>query len=351
MKKLFLFFFAMSLGFQAFSQTYTILAKPAGSKDWGYASLTGEFFIPAKYRDCISFSEEGLAAIYDGKQKQFYFIDLKGEPLPMEIKDFKLIEIFMFGMKGFNDGFVPVKLKDLWGLMNTDGKLAVPATFEKITPFNDGFAAGMKGGQWYVIDASGGETPVDLPAVVDVNDFSENLASFKTADDLVGFIDGSGSSVIPAKFKAAGDFSGGLAWAKDAAGSVGYIDTRGEWVIAPKFTAGKNFDPETGLARIKTADSWAYTDRGGNLSFMKETEIWEDFFNGLARGKKAGKFGYYNASMEWVIQPQFDGARDFKNGYATVRKGEKWGIIDGKGNWVLEPVFDDAKDVAVSTLN
>ena len=166
MKKLFIVLLGLALGHQAISQTYSILAKPAGSKEWGYASLTGEFFIPAKYRDCIGFSEEGLAAIYDAKQKQFFFINLKGETLPTEITGYKLIEIFGFGMKGFNDGFAPVKQKDLWGFLNTEGQLIVQPTFEKITPFSDGFAAGMKGGQWYVIDGKGGETPVNIPAVV-----------------------------------------------------------------------------------------------------------------------------------------------------------------------------------------
>jgi hypothetical protein len=254
------------LGMETFSQTYTILAKPAGGKDWGYANVKGEFFIEPKFKDCISFSQDGLAAIYDGKQKRYYFIDLKGEVLPTEITDFKLFEVFLFGMKGFNDGFVAVKYKDLWGFLNTEGKLVVDATFEKVTPFNDGYASGLKGGKFYVIDENGNETPLDISGLEDVNEFNEGLASFKTT---------------------------------------------------------------------------------GDLFFMNETDIWEDFFSGLARGKKDGKFGFYNSSMEWVIPPQFDGARDFKNGYASVKKGEIWGIIDTAGNWVVEPTWDDVKDVTI----
>jgi len=335
-------------GLYSFAQTYTILAKPAGGKDWGYANLKGEFFIEPKFRDCIGFSEEGLAAIYDGKLKKFYFINLQGETLPTEITDFKLIEVFGFGMKGFNDGLAAVKYKDLWGFLNTEGKLMVQATFEKVTPFNGGFASGQKGGKFYVIDGNGNETLLDIPGLEDVNEFSEGFAIFKTADDMVGFIDGNGKIAIPAKFKSAGDFSGGLAWAKDPTSSVGYIDVKGDWVVPPKFDAGKFYDPETGLARIKMGDQWAYTNNRGDLSFIKDTEIWEDFFSGLARGKKNGLFGFYNSNMEWVIMPQYDGARDFKNGYASVKKGDKWGIIDTAGNWVVEPKFEDIKDVVIS---
>ncbi len=348
MKKLILILIILVMGIQGFAQTYSILAKPAGAKDWGYANLKGEFFIQPKYRDCIGFSEEGLAAIYDAKQKQFYFIDLKGETLPTEITGFKLIEIFGFGMKGFNDGMAPVRHQDLWGFLNKEGKIAIQPTFEKVTIFNDGYASGLKGGKYYVIHGSGAETSIEIVGLADVNEFSEGLASFKTSDDVVGFIDGSGKVVIPAKFKAAGDFNGGVAWAKDLAGMVGYIDATGDWLVSPKFTAGKNYDPQSGLARVKYNETWAYTNKTGEVFYMTGTDIWEDFFNGLARGKKDGRFGYYNAKMEWVIEPQFDGARDFKNGYATVRKGEKWGIIDTAGKWVLEPMFDDAKDVSIS---
>jgi len=339
--------FFMFAGFTAYSQTYLILARPADSKDWGYSNLKGEFVIQPQFKNAIGFDESGLAAIYDPKAKEFYFIKANGEKLQTEVSGFKLMEVFGFGMKGFRDGMAPVKIDDKWGFLNTQGKLIVPATFDKVTQFNSGYASGQKDGKFYVIDKSGAEILVDIAGLADVTEFSEQMAVFKMPGDLVGYIDGTGKIMIPARFKAAGDFTAGLAWAKDATGSVGYIDKTGEFVVPPKFEAGKNYDPGTGLARVKLGGNWAYTDKKGDLSFVKDTEIWEDFFNGLARGKKGGLFGFYNAKGEWTIAPQFDGARDFKNGYASVKKGEKWGIIDAKGNWVIEPTFDEIKDVEI----
>jgi hypothetical protein len=335
------------MGFSAFAQSYVILVQPAGSKEWGYADLSGNLIIDAKYKKCIGFSEDGLAAIYDAKLKQFYFINLKGETLPTEVTDFKLIEVLLFGMKGFNDGFVPVKIGEKWGFLNTDGKLAIPAKYDKVTVFNDGFASVQRDGKFFTVDKNAAEFPVDVPGVADVNDFWEQLASFKAADGQVGFIDGTGKVVIAAKFEAAGDFHGGLAWAKNSAGQVGFINSQGSWVIEPKFEVAKNFDKETGLARIKTGDTWAYVNTAGELKYMKDSESWDEFNNGLARGKKAGKFGFFNDKMEWAIQPQFDGARDFKNGYAAVRSGDLWGVINNTGSWVIEPRYEDIKDVEV----
>jgi len=332
-------------GISAFAQNYAILVRPAGVKEWGYANLKGDMIIDAKYKKCIGFSEEGYAAIYDGGAKQFFFINLKGESLPTEITGFKLIEILGFGMKGFYDGFAAVKVGDRWGFLNTDGKLAIPVKYEKVTVFNSGYAAVQRDKKFFVLDHKGTEFPVDFAGIVDLNEFSEKLASFKTDAGLIGFIDGTGKIVIQAKFQSAGDFHGGLAWAKSTSGKIGYIDPKGEWVIEPKFEAGKDFDLQSGLMRVKSGDKWGYSNKSGDVSYMYDSELFEDFSDGLARGKKGDKFGFFNNKMEWAIKPEFDGARDFKNSYASVEIGDLWGVVDKTGNWVIKPKFDEIKDV------
>jgi hypothetical protein len=348
MKKPVTLILTLLFGISAFAQTYTILVRPAGVKEWGYANLKGEMIISAQYKKCIGFSEDGLAAINDAKSKQFYFINVKGETLPTDVKDFKLQEFLGFGMKGFSNGFAPVKVGEKWGFLNTEGKLAIPANYDKVTQFNGGLTTGEKDKKFFVIDKSGAEYPADVPDLVDLNNFSEKMASFKTSGDLVGFLDGSGKVAIPAQFKAAGDFVGGLAWAKNNQDLVGYINPKGEWVIKPQFAAGKDFSPESGIARIKTADTWAFVNKAGEIIYKKDTDTYEDFSDGLSRGKKKDKFGYFNDKGVWAIEPQFDGARDFKNGYASVKKGELWGVIDKTGKWVIEPKFDEIKDVEAS---
>jgi hypothetical protein len=335
------------MGMEVFSQSYVILVQPAGSKFWGYSDLKGNMIIEPQFSKCTPFSKDGFAAIYDGKIKQFYFIDLKGEKLQTDISGYKLIEILGFGIKGFHDGFAPVKVQDKWGYLNTAGKLAVTVKYEKVTPFNEGFASVMRDGLYYVLDNKGVEHPLLVAGVVDLNEFSENLASFKTKDGLIGYVDGTGKEVIKAQFQAAGDFNGGIAWAKGASGTVGFINPQGAWVIDPKFDAAKDYDAESGLARIKTADKWGYVNKAGEVSNFYDSEIYEDFSCGLAKGRKNDKFGFYNAQMKWAIEPKFDGARDFKNGYAAVREGVLWGIIDKTGAWVIKPKFEDIKDVEI----
>lgn len=237
MKKTFVLLIVVCLitGLTAFSQDFLVLAQPDGSKTWGYYNTQGQEIIAPRFTKCAGFSADGFAPVYDSKLKEFYLIDTQGEKLETEIKGYKLQEIFGFGLKGFSEGYAAVELGEKWGFMNTAGKLIVPATFEKVIPFHSGFASGMKGGKFYIIDLQGREILVDIPSLEDVNKFSGGLATFKTLDGNVGYINGSGQVVIPAKFLSAGEFVDGIAWAKDKSEKVGFIDTKGDWVIKPMF--------------------------------------------------------------------------------------------------------------------
>jgi len=350
MKKRIVLAFAFSiLVTLTFVQTFVTQVKPAGNKKWGYATVKDGIVIQPQFEKCYKFSESGWAPIYDSKQKQFYFINLKGEKLNTEVKDFKLQEPIAFGigggeLKGFEEGMVPIKQGDKWGYLNTEGKLAIQVKYDRVTDFNGGYATVQNDDQYMVLDKQGKENLVD-GAAVEVRSFSESLAPYRAADKKFGFIGTDGKIAIPAKFESVGYFVNGLAWAKESEKSLGYINTKGEWAVKPQFEVGKDFDKNNGLARIKTGDKWGYVSKTGEVMYPKDTEIYEDFFNGLARGRQNGKFGFLNAAGEWAIKPEFDGSRDFKNGYAAVKKGDTWGIIDTNGKWVIEPTFDGIKDM------
>ncbi len=328
----------------AFSQTYLTQVKPVDSKKWGYINEKGEQVIAPQFEKCHKFSKDGLAPIYDTKSRQYYFINTKGEKLETEVKDFKLIDRFGFDLEGYNDGLIPIRQGEKWGYLNAQGKLAIPAKYDHVTGFSSGHAVATLNKNFIVLNTSGEESPVES-SVVDVKEFAESLAPYRAADKKFGYIDGNGKIAVRAKFESVGYFVGGLAWAKSTDDQVGFIDKSGEWVIQPQFTTAKEFDPSTGLARVKKGDTWGYVNKSGEFINVKDTDLWSDFSEGLAEGRKGGKVGFYNAQGEWVIQPQFDGSRAFKNGYAAVKKGDKWGMIDKNGKIVIEPSYDRIMDM------
>jgi len=345
MKRFYPTLLLVAIAFASYSQTYITQVKPAGEKLWGYANQKGEIIIPPKYSKCYKFSPEGWAAVYNQDERQYFFINPKGENLNTEVKGFKLKDGFGFDVEGFKSGLAMIKVGEKWGYMNAEGKMVIPAKYDDANDFNDGFASAKVGEKYFVLDAKGKEYAVDAAGVNDIRAFNEGLAPIRTTDKKFGFVGGDGKVVIQPQYQTVGYFKNGLAWAKSADGKLGYIDTKGEWVIKPQFDAGKEFDKESGLARVKTGDKWGYVNKSSEMMYVSSADAWGDFSEGLADGKVGDKRGFYNNKGEWVIKPQFDGTRDFKNGFAAAKQGDKWGMIDKQGNWVIPAKFDGIKDM------
>ncbi|AEA45642.1 WG repeat-containing protein [Fluviicola taffensis] len=346
-KKLFIAitFLANTLLLQA--QTLIVQVKPAGSKTWGYAGIDGKLIIPAQHEKCHPFSSNGYAVVFNAKARQYQFIDMDNKQLVAEQPKFAIKDGLGFAVSGFQDGLALLQLENRkWGYMNAEGKMVIPAIYDDGNDFNGGFAAVKKGKEFLVINKSGVEKAIEVPAI-DVRDFSEGLAPIKIADNKMGFINEDGKIAIQPQFEGVGYFKNGIAWAKTFDKKVGYIDKSGKWVIEPQFEAAKDFDKVSGLARVKKSEKWCYVNKDGDIITIDDTLVWGDFSEGLAEGKKGSQKGFYDKTGEWVIEPKFEDVRDFHNGYAAAKLNGKWGLIDKSGTWVIEPTLDSIKDVAL----
>jgi WG containing repeat len=330
--------FVLFLASATYAQTYIAQVKSMKNKKWGYITNTGEIIVEPQYESCYRFSSDGVAVVFDSNSNQYIFINAKGAKIMTDVKSYKV------ALEEFRDGLITVKYNDKWGYFDKSGKVAIPAKYDEVNGFGNGHAAVTVNKKIFIIDTQGKETPVG-PGIIQVREFSENLAPFRSSDKKFGFIDTAGKIIIKPQFETVGYFKNGIAWARTTDGILGFIGTDGEWIVQPQFSFAGNFDSESGLARIKTGSQWGYVDKQGKILRKDDSMVWEDFSEGLALGKKDLLFGYFNNKGEWEIKPQFDGGRDFKNGYAAAKKGNKWGIIDRTGKWVIEPIFDSIKDM------
>lgn len=344
-KSLLLIVLSLTITIAAMSQTFITQYKPTGSKLWGYMDQNGKTIIEPEFKKCFMFSESGIAPIY--RSKNYIFINTKGEIIKTEITGFRLIKGFagIGGLQGYSDGLIAITKDDKWGFLNTDGNIAIELKYDKVSSFNKGVATAQLGDDFFVLNKNGNETLIEGDNVASVKHFVNNFAAFTSTAKQSGFIGTDGKIAIPAEFTSVGYFVADLAWAKTADKKIGYINTKGEWVIEPQFLAAKNFDPVSGLARVKTANGWAYVNKSGEMLFVKDTQTWGDFYDGLAKGKKEGKTGYYNNKGEWVVAAEYEGGRNFKNGFAAVKKNDKWGFINTKGEWVIDAQFAGVKDL------
>ncbi len=193
-----------------------------------------------------------------------------------------------------------------------------------------------------------------------------------------GYIDHTGSIVIPPRFTEAMDFSEGLAEVK-LDGRYGFISTAGEFAVKPQFDQIHRFSE--GMAAVRLGDKWGYINRAGEVVIPPQFEIAEEFSGKLALVRsgieakmgyinpkgafdiqpqffRAGTFteglawvisseendkcGYINPSGKLVIPTRFDEPGEFSEGLACVRIGSRWGFIDKQGRTVIKPTFTRA---------
>lgn len=340
------------------AQDHVAMAKPRGSKSWGYINEKGEWLVEPEYRTCYRFSQDGWAVIYIKTDGGYSFINTKNERLPVEIERFDLLkigakEVMAYGypieslpLLSFDDGMCPVLLKGKWGFINTKGKIVHQPKYERVYSFNDGAAVAVNQKNYYILHKDGKEIKVSTD-VIKLKTFSDGLAVYKDKSRLAGYLNKEGKVSIAPKFGSLGPFVDGLAWAKDPqTGKVGFIDKLGRWAIKPQFDLASKFDSKAGLARVKMNGKWTYVNTKGEVVNLDiNTDIYSKFRDGLAKGEYKGKYGFYNNKGEWVIQPEHAAVGVYNDGYVPAEQKKRWGILDAKGNWVTKPTFEMIKDV------
>lgn len=232
------------------------------------------------------------------KDRKYGYIDTRGQ---------MVIEPQFDEAGDFSQGLARVRMGDKVGYINTRGIFAVEGKLDGIPRFSEGLARVLIGG---------------------------NAGKY-------GFLDKTGTVVIPPRFVLAGDFSEGRArvWISDAAenGSWGYIDQTGAVVIDCRFDLAGDFSE--GLARVQVRGTWGYIDKTGAMAIGPHFENSGDFSEGLARVQRDGKWGYIDPTGTIVIEPRFDGTLDFSDGLAVTLLSGRWGYIDKTGKAVIEPKF------------
>ncbi|NOS84477.1 MAG: WG repeat-containing protein [Ignavibacteria bacterium] len=131
---------------------------------------------------------------------------------------------------------------------------------------------------------------------------------------LYGYIDSTGTIVIPPKYKGAGEFSEGLAPVREN-GYYGYIDETGKYISPPVY------------------------------------DFCEPFKNGLGKIYLNGKVNFIDKAGIQLIDFIFNDASDFENGIAIVSMTyRKQGAINRTGKLLLDTVYErvESRDEGVA---
>lgn len=296
----------------------------------------------------------------------------------------------------FHEGVAPVKVGQLWGLIDRSGSWVVEPRYEAVLGGSDGRFAIMDGRRWGYVTTGG--TLVISPRFESARPFSEGAAAVKEGGRW-GYVLADGSYLQPPAFDQAGDIdsgfsltirhgrcevflrtgervsddsdegsnecqlphnvvrSGALEVQENSEGMgilrVGdrryycdggrisesyYVECFGGFTIARPYSQG--------LAAVSEGpDRWIFIDRDGRQAIGAAFDGAREFTSGVAPAAVQGKWGYIDRQGRFLVSPRFDRAYSFNEGYAVVRQGDERGFLEmdlsGKIAVYVEPRFED----------
>ncbi len=215
------------------------------------------------------------------------------------------------------------------GLSDAHGKVIVPAIYDFIFPFVDGFAVVSNGsffnGEKGVVNIEGKEIiPVKHRKIHFLSE--GHFLVYKTYS-ICAFFDTAGKQVSedlePSGHNGITSLKEGLARLELNYQEYVFIDVTGKQTIAESFyTAGLFCD---GLARVQSSTLWGFIDKKGDYIIPPKYSYVQSFNENLAavaittpNDKKS--WGYINTKGEEVVAPQYENVSCFHRGRALVCK-------------------------------
>ena len=237
---------------------------------WGYINKSGDFVINPKYRDAFSFSD-GRAFVRSINFREYFYVDEEGNKL----ESVNLPDKFDFVENNeFSNGLAMVRNSDKFGYIDKSGSKVIDFKYNEARPFSEKLAAVKISDKWGYINSN--ENVEISPQFISAGDFGNGLAPVRENSNLFGYVNKSGTMVIPEQFEIAQTFNEDRA-AVFNDGKWTFIDTSGNQITSPKFDEVEPFF--NGLARV---------------TILIPNEMDDDFTE---------KFGYINKSGSYVWFP------------------------------------------------
>lgn len=273
---------------------------------WGNIDETGKMVVPAKYKAPLYF-HDGIAFIerVQGQSRYHELIDQHGRIIVPRVPGLEPVH--------YSGGFLEAPWRG--GYLDKNGRLALKARpeWEDWTDFSDGLAAVQLKGLWGFINKQG---RLVIPAKFDPPiSYELGIPCFagQKHHDALSFSE---------KLSPVG-----------VGGKAGFIDWTGAFVIAPQFDAALPFSD--GLARVRMNGKWGFVDHSGKMIIAPKFGLVGPFKDGRAATMEKEQWGFIDKKGENIIPLQYQGAWEFTAGLAAVQiSTTHWIYIDKQGKKV-----------------
>lgn len=330
----------LDIRLEDFARGYNIarIITPADNR-FGYISRNGKI-INRDIGYIGDFSDSMLPVNYKGKVED-YDINMVNNPNEKINLTLDFLR-FVYGSSTddrkyrTNGSYISVK-GGSWGFLDQNGKLAIPAIYNRVRQFKQGRAIVLKDKKWGIIDKQN-KTVVgfDFDEIEILGNSNDSFYRLLIYSGKSGLIDRQGKVYCEKCFDETGKLSEGLLKFR-LNGKWGFANSKGEIVIEAVYNAASDFSE--GLAAVKVGRIWGYIDKNGVMLIEPRFNKCGSFKEGFAWVILRAKTGYIDKSGNLVIQANYNQCGDFDRDRAIVRKSNKLGVIDKKGNWIVRPVY------------
>lgn len=158
----------------------------------------------------------------------------------------------------------------------------------------------------------------------------------------IGFYSRDGKEIAPPKYKKVSDFQEGMAIVQGDDGKYGFIDLAGKETVPLVYSDVRFFNE--GLAAAKKDGKWGAVDAFGRVAvpFLYE-ETGPSFSSGLLAVKMNSKWGFVDKTGSVAIPLVYRNVKPlFREGLTAVEtEDRKWGFMNDKGVMTASPRFKD----------
>ena len=204
-----------------------------------------------------------------------------------------------------NYGLASFAIHGYFGYLNSKGDVVISPKFHCAEEFKNEVAVVGIDKEYFLIDLNGKRISDCFTDLQSPFPDEENLYACSKDDTYFGFIDNTGTEIIPFMYDYVERFSEGLAvFSSD--GKSGYIDKANKIIIDEKFD--KAFGFSEGLARVEKNNKQGFIDNKGSvvIPFLYDQSSWVTCFeNGYVEVVSQNKCGIIDKTGEIIIPLEY----------------------------------------------
>jgi hypothetical protein len=304
---------------------------------WGYIDQLGQTVIKHEYRSAYAF-KKGIARVQDF-DKKYWFIDKQGKKLNsvgfdtaydcldnlirvrtgqgynfININGDTLLNDYLDGAKDFKRELSIIQREKRYGMIDKNGERVMEMEYDKIY-IDDSYIRAKKDGKYFIFDTKGNKI-VDT-GFEKLTEFQDSFAAAKNNQQWQLITeDGQATHTFNSDTKRV-EAAGESKWRVTTEKGISIVDNKGSLLTNEAYEQIFNFSE--GFAVFSKNNKWGYLNTEGKEQIPAIFDLNWDFKDGRARVVTQGGIGFIDYSGNIVIRPIFFEVKDFEQGRARVQ--------------------------------